>query len=180
MEDAITAIRCAKERNPLPNADDCEEDEQLLRRLMWQESTRTSSLRSIAELRRFLEELERHEPGEFFYAPSRTECVKEFELALEESARLLRRQLRPHLTSTEEANGLVSEELIRYSARIGLIPLDASERWVECHRPRNGMAHLYGDELAEPTLHRFLEDGEEFARVIGEGFNEWATGTAGA
>ena len=42
-------------------------------------------LRCIGEMRRFLKELERHEPGGFYYDLSRAECVKEFELVLEES-----------------------------------------------------------------------------------------------
>ncbi len=131
--------------------------------------------RSIAELRRFLEELERHEPGEFFYGLSGAECVKEFELAHEESESLLRRRLGPHLTSAEEANSLAFGELIRYSAKVGLIPLDAAERRLEYHSLRNDAAHLCEGELAGTTLktlRRFIEDAGDLAEVIGEDFDE--------
>ena len=132
-------------------------------------------VRCIGELERFLEELERHEPGEFYYDLSRAACVKEFELILEQSGSLLRRRLGPYFTSAGEANRLVFKDLFRYAARVGLIPLDAVERWFDYRDMRNDTAHLYGEELAETTLrmlHSLIGDAEELARVIGEDFDE--------
>lgn len=132
-------------------------------------------VRCIGELKRFLDELERHEPGEFYYDPSRAACVKEFELILEQSGSLLRRRLRPYFASEGEANRLVFRDIFRYAASFGLIPLDAVERWFDYRDLRNDTAHLYAEELAETTLrmlHSFVEDAEELARVIGESFDE--------
>ena len=57
-------------------------------------------VRCIGNLENFQAELERHEPGEFYYDLSRTACVKEFELVLEQSGGLLRRRLRPYFASS--------------------------------------------------------------------------------
>ena len=132
-------------------------------------------VRCIGELERFLEELERHEPGEFYYDLSRAACVKEFELVLEQSGSLLRRRLRPFFASAGEANRLVFKDLFRYAARVELISPDAAERWFDYRDLRNDTAHLYGEELAETTLrtlHSFIQDAEELARIIGEDFDE--------
>ena len=132
-------------------------------------------VRCIGGLERFLDELERHEPGEFYYDLSRAACVKEFELILDESGSLLRRRLRPFFASAGDANRLVFKDLFRYAARVGLIPLDGVERWFDYGDLRNDTAHLYGEELAETTLrmlHSFIQDAEELARVIGEDFDE--------
>ncbi len=132
-------------------------------------------VRSTGGLDRFLKELEKHEPGEFYYDLSRAACVKEFELILDESGSLLRRRLRPYFASAGEANRLVFNDLFRYAARFELIAPDAAERWFDYRDMRNDTAHLYGEELAEATLrtlHRFIQDAEELARIIGEDFDE--------
>ena len=132
-------------------------------------------VRCIDNLKSFLAELERHEPGEFYYDLSRTACVKEFELVLEQSGGLLRRRLRPFFASSRQVNTLAFKDVFRHAARYELISLAEAERWFDYRDLRNDTAHLYGEELAETTLEalrEFIRDAADLARIIGEDFDE--------
>ncbi len=132
-------------------------------------------VRCIGNLENFLAELERHEPGEFYYDLSRTACVKEFELVLEQSGGLLRRRLRPYFATPRQVNTLAYKDVFRNAAKFHLISLEAAERWFDYRDLRNDTAHLYGEELAETTLEslrKFIQDAAELAHIVGEDFDE--------
>ena len=131
--------------------------------------------RCIGTLELALEQLQRHEPGEFIYEVFRSACVKEFEIILEQSGSLLRRRLRPYFASNRQADRLAFRDIFRYAAKHGLISLQECERWFEYRDNRNDTAHLYGEDFAETTLTLlpdFISDAKKLARVITEGEDE--------
>ena len=127
--------------------------------------------RCIDTLELALDELQRHESGEFIYEVFRSACVKEFEIILEQAGSLLKRRLRPYFSSNQEADRLTFKSIFRHAAAHGLISVDACERWLLYRDHRNDTAHLYGEDFAETTLKvlpQFVEDAKELRQVISE------------
>lgn len=109
--------------------------------------------RCIASLERAVEGIDRHEPGDdFMYDIYRAACVKEFELVLEQSGKLLRKRLAAWFASNRLADRLHFKDLFRHAARHVLITPDATERWLRYRDNRNFTAHAYGENFAEDTL----------------------------
>ena len=128
-------------------------------------------LRCIGTLELALDQLRRHEPGEFIYEVFRSACVKEFEIILEQSGSLLKKRLRPYFASNRQADSLAFKDIFRYAAKHGLISVQACERWFEYRDNRNDTAHLYGEDFAETTLTllpQFIADSKELAQLISE------------
>ncbi len=101
----------------------------------------------------------------------RAACVKEFELALEQSGKLLKKRLRPYFASNREADRLNFKDYFRHAANHGLISAEACERWLQYRDNRNSTAHDYGERFAEATLKllpTFIVDATELVRVIAE------------
>ena len=125
--------------------------------------------RCIGTLRVAWEGLRECDPGDVLYEIYRAACVKEFELVLEQSGRLLKRRLRPYFASNRQADQLYFNDVFRYAARHCLIGDDACERWLEYRVARNDTAHEYGENFAERTLEllpQFIVDAEALAGVI--------------
>ncbi len=89
---------------------------------------------------------------DFMYDIYRAACVKEFELVLEQSGKLLRKRLAAFFASNRQADRLVFKDLFRHAARHGLIEADAAERWLGYRDNRSDTAHDYGEGFAEATL----------------------------
>ncbi len=110
---------------------------------------------------------------DILYDIYREACVKEFELVLEQSGKLLKKRLRPWFASNRQADQLAFKDVFRHASKHGLIPADACERWLEYRDNRNDTAHDYGQSFAEATLEllpRFVDDARKVADVIeGEG-----------
>ncbi len=99
----------------------------------------------------------------------RAACVKEFELVLEQSGKLLRKQLRVYFASNRQADRLTFKDLFRHAAHHDLIDCDAVERWLVYRDNRNDTAHDYGKDFAETTLKllpAFIADAKALAEVI--------------
>ena len=108
-------------------------------------------------------------PDDILYDIYRAACVKEFELVLERSGKLLKKRLRPWFASNRQADRLAFKDVFRYAAKHGLIPADACERWLEYRNDRNDTAHDYGQGFSEATLKllpRFVDDARQLAGVI--------------
>ena len=99
--------------------------------------------RCIRTLRAARDGLQQYEAGDVLYEICRAACVKEFELVLEQSGRLLRRRLRPYFASNRQADQLTFNDVFRYAAKHCLIGGDACERWLEYRTARNDTAHEY-------------------------------------
>ena len=111
----------------------------------------------------------RQEANEFLYDIYRAACVKEFELVLEQSGKLLRKRLAAFFASNRQADRLVFKDLFRHAAKHGLIAPDAVERWLQYRDNRNDTAHNYGEDFAETTLKllpAFLADANALADMI--------------
>lgn len=128
----------------------------------------------ILTLRTAWDGLERYEAGDVMYEIYRAACVKEFELVLEQSGRILKKKLRPYFASNRQADQLTFNDIFRYAAKHCLISGDSCERWLEYRAVRNVTAHEYGEQFAERTLEilpQFVADAEELVDAIGEDRN---------
>ena len=99
----------------------------------------------------------------------RAACVKEFELVLEQSGKLLRKRLRPWFASNRQVDQLVFKDVFRHAAKHGLIEAAACERWLRYRDNRNDTVHDYGEEFAVATLALlpcFIADAKALAEVI--------------
>ena len=126
--------------------------------------------RCIGALERALQGIEEHGGADdFLYDVFRAACVKEFELVLEQSGKLLRKRLAAFFASNRQADRLAFKDLFRHAAKHGLIECAAVERWLAYRDNRNDTAHDYGEEFAEATLKlvpAFIEDAKELTDII--------------
>ena len=126
--------------------------------------------RCIASLERAAEGIERlDDSGDVMYDIFRAACVKEFELVLEQSGKLLRKRLADYFASNRQADRLRFKDLFRHAARHDLMTSDAVERWLGYRDHRNDTAHDYGEDFAEATLKLlpgFIDDARSLADMI--------------
>ena len=116
-----------------------------------------------------VERQEHQDRDDFMYDIYRAACVKEFELVLEQSGKLLRKRLAAWFASNRQADRLHFKDLFRHAARHDLIAVDAAERWLRYRDNRNTTAHDYGEDFAEATLGllpTFIEDAKALADAI--------------
>lgn len=95
--------------------------------------------------------------------------VKEFELIMEQSGKLLRKRIAEYFASNQQADRLVFKDLFRHAALHGLLDAGAVERWLSYRDHRNHTAHDYGEDFAEATLELladFISDAKALADVI--------------
>ncbi|MCY4593405.1 MAG: nucleotidyltransferase substrate binding protein [Bryobacterales bacterium] len=127
--------------------------------------------RRIVTLESALQGLSDHQPDEIAYDIYRAACVKEFELILEQSGKLLRKRISAWSASNQAAAKLTFKDVFRTAAKHGLIEADACERWLEYRDSRNDTAHDYGEGFAESAvklLPRFVVDARVLARRLDE------------
>ena len=126
--------------------------------------------RCIKSLEIALGEIGKHqEANDFLYDVYRAACVKEFELVLEQSGKLLRKRLAAFFASNRQADRLVLKDLYRHAAKHGLIDPDTVERWLQYRDNRNDTAHNYGEDFAEATLKllpEFVVDAKALADML--------------
>ena len=127
--------------------------------------------RCILTLELALSKLRGGQTDDFVYDIYRAACVKEFELVLEQSGKLLRKRLAAFFASNRQADRLAFKDLFRHAAKHGLIEIDAVERWLLYRDNRNKTAHDYGEGFAETTLKLlpdFIADAKALASVFEE------------
>lgn len=125
--------------------------------------------RCIDTLELALEHLQGVAEEDIIYDLHRAACVKEFELVLEQSGKLLRKRLTPYFASNRQVDRLAFKDLFRHAAKHGLIECDTVERWFRYRDNRNQTAHDYGSGFAEATvklLPGFIADANALADVI--------------
>ena len=126
-------------------------------------------VRCIDVLETAFERLLQQAPEDIAYDIYRAACVKEFELALEQSGKLLRMRLRQYFASNLEADRLSFKDVFRHASRRGLLSIQSCERWFGYRDNRNNTAHDYGEGFAETTLKLlpiFVDDARHLASVI--------------
>lgn len=125
--------------------------------------------RCIGTLERALAGLRANEHEDAMRDVYRAACIKEFELVLEQSGKLLRKRLAAFFASNRRADRLTFKDLFRHAARHGLMEPDAAERWLRYRANRNDTAHDYGEGFADATLKllpEFLVDARALADAI--------------
>ncbi|MEO7445720.1 MAG: nucleotidyltransferase substrate binding protein [Ferruginibacter sp.] len=108
-------------------------------------------------------------PENIDYDMYRSACVKEFEIILEQSGKLLRKILKPYFHSPKEVDKLVFKDIFRHGAQRGMFTVETCERWLEYRDNRNNTSYDYGVNFAEETLTllpRFIEDATALAQII--------------
>ena len=125
--------------------------------------------RSIATLEGALQRLSDHQAGEIAYEIYRAACVKQFELILEQSGKLLRKKISAWTPSSRVAAELTFKDVFRTAAQHGLLEADECERWLEYRDSRNDTASEYGEGFAESAvrqLPQFVLDAKSLARRL--------------
>ena len=126
--------------------------------------------RCIASLEQAAEGIARQADREdLMYDIYRAACVKEFELVLEQSGKLLRKRLAAWFASNRQADRLHFKDLFRHAARHDLMDCETVERWLSYRDNRNYTAHDYGENFAEATLRLlpdFIRDAKALADMI--------------
>lgn len=109
------------------------------------------------------------EADDILYDIYRAACVKEFELVLEQSGKLLRKHLAAYFASNQQADRLTFKDLFRHAAKHGLLEPDTVERWFDYRDNRNDTAYNYGENFADTTLKllpSFITDAKALADII--------------
>ena len=128
-------------------------------------------VRCINTLESAFEQLQQRKPSDELYDIFRAASVKEFEIVLEQSGKLLTKRLRPYFASNRQADKLTFKNAFRHAAKHDLISVAACERWLVYRDNRNDTAHDYGEHFAETTLKllpSFIDDARDLARIIAE------------
>ena len=128
-------------------------------------------VRCINTLESAFEHLQQRQPSDELYDIFRAASVKEFEIVLEQSGKLLTKRLRPYFASNRQADKLTFKNVFRHAVKHDLITVDACERWLTYRDNRNDTAHDYGEQFAETTLKllpSFINDARDLARIIAE------------
>jgi nucleotidyltransferase substrate binding protein (TIGR01987 family) len=113
--------------------------------------------------------LQESEAESIQYEMYRSACVKEFEIILEQSGKLLKKCLKPYFHSPKPVDKLVFKDIFRQAALHDLITIEAVERWIEYRDNRNNTAHDYGVKFAETTLvllPQFIQDASVLENMI--------------
>ncbi len=103
------------------------------------------------------------------YEIYRSACVKEFELILEQSGKLLRKKLKPYFHSPKAVDQLPFKDIFRQAVAKGLMDTELCERFFEYRDNRNLTAHDYGVDFAEMTLvliPAFIADTRKLAESL--------------
>lgn len=99
----------------------------------------------------------------------RSAAIKEFEILLEQSSKLLKKRLEPFFASRRQLDRLTFKDVFRYALKYNIIEPDVTDRWFEYRNNRNITAHDYGKGFAENTLvllPQFIKDATELSNSI--------------
>lgn len=113
--------------------------------------------------------LKKADPENIDYDMYRSASIKEFEIILEQSGKLLRKLLKPWFHSSKAVDQLYFKDIFRYAVKLSIISDDTCERWLQYRDNRNNTAHDYGVNFAEETLvllPEFIADAKALSEVI--------------
>jgi len=127
--------------------------------------------RCIATLEKAFGLLQNTSPESIDHDMYRSACVKEFEIILEQSGKLLRKALKPYFHSAKAVDQLVFKDVFRHAVLRNMMSAEACERWLQYRDNRNNTAHDYGENFAIETLvllPPFIADATALAITITE------------
>lgn len=125
--------------------------------------------RCISTLEKAFQALRNVSADDEFYDIYRAACVKEFEIILEQTGKLLKKCLKPYFATAKQVDQLNFKDIFRYAAKYGLLEAEEAERWLRYRDNRNDTAHDYGAGFADDTLHllpQFIPDARHAHDVI--------------
>lgn len=125
--------------------------------------------RCIATLEMAHQLLLKTDPERIDYDMYRSACVKEYEIIIEQSGKLLRKAIKPYFHSSKAVDKLYFKDVFRNAVLRSLISNEACERWLLYRDNRNNTAHDYGANFAEETLlllPGFIQDAKDLAATI--------------
>lgn len=120
-------------------------------------------------LQRAFEYLGKYDEDEIEYEMYRSAVIKEFEIVLEQSGKLLKKLLKPYLHTNKAVDKLNFKDIFREAGLHGLLTIDEVERWLQYRDNRNSTSHDYGEYLANETLVliiQFIKDTNRLIEVI--------------
>ncbi len=103
------------------------------------------------------------------YELYRSASVKEFELIMEQTGKLLKKALKPYYQSSIAVDRLYFKDVFREAAKRDLISIEVSERFLNYRDLRNNSAHEYGENHAEDVvlvMHQFILDVKAIETVL--------------
>lgn len=106
---------------------------------------------------------------EIYYDLYRSACVKEFEIILEQSGKLMRKSLKPFYHSSKAVDMLYFKEVFKQAVLRNIIEPELCERILEYRDNRNNTAHDYGVNFAEEILQilpQFIKDSNTIVESI--------------
>ena len=105
----------------------------------------------------------------FEYDMYHSAVIKEFEVILEQSGKLLKKVLIPYFHSKKAVDSLTFKDMFREAGGRDLLSIEEVERWLEYRDNCNLTAHDYGFDLAEKTLlmmPNFIKDANSLIKLI--------------
>jgi nucleotidyltransferase substrate binding protein (TIGR01987 family) len=125
--------------------------------------------RCILALEKAVELFLKSEPDSIESDMYRSACVKEFEIILEQSGKLLKKALNAYFHSSKEVDKLTFKAIFRQAAHHSIISIEETERWLAYRDNRNSTAHDYGARFAEETIEllpQFIKDAQKLTNAI--------------
>ncbi len=99
----------------------------------------------------------------------RSAVIKEFEIILEQSGKLLKKSLKPYFHSSKAVDALYFKDIFRQAGNHSILDIDEVQRWLNYRDNRNSTSHDYGVDLANKTLilmEQFIIDASNLAKAI--------------
>ena len=103
------------------------------------------------------------------YDVYRSASIKEFEVILEQSGKLLKKVIEPYFSNNKELDKLFFKEIFRYAHKVSLLDENETKRWFEYRDSSNKTAHNYGEKLANRTISlvpQFIIDAQSLVKNI--------------
>ena len=125
--------------------------------------------RCILALDKAYDSLQKYSIDDIEYNIYRSAVIKEFEIILEQSGKLLKKSLKPYFHTSKAVDRLFFKDIFRQAGLHGLLNIEEVERWLKYRDNRNYTSHDYGVELANETLvliAQFIIDAQNLLKVI--------------
>ncbi len=127
--------------------------------------------RCILALEKANDTLNQYSTEDIEYDIYRSAIIKEFEIILEQSGKLLKKAIKPYFHSSKAVDRLYFKDIFREAGTHGLLNIEEVERWCEYRDNRNHTSHDYGESLANDTLpliKQFIKDARKLVNIVGD------------
>ncbi len=127
--------------------------------------------RCLETLKKAFALLQKADPKEIDYDMYLSACIKEFEIIIEQSGKLLKKSLKPYFHSSKAVDMLTFKDIFRHATLHSIINPETCKRWLIYRDNRNTTAHDYGLGFVEETLKllpQFIEDVQALAIIINQ------------